>query len=473
MTVFLFGLDGLSLQNLHDIMQRRNLPHFRLLLQKGYSSSLKSVHPYVTAPNWTSIFSGVNPGRHGIFDMSSFKEKRRIVPNMRDCDVPFVWDYASWAGKRMLSMGVPFCHPPPIVNGWWVSGRFTPNFYCYPQNLSSIYDLSGFECKNISTQRRMKIIEKIGIDRYSEEELVRLEKRKKAMLKMLDSSTWDFILLVDELPDKLFHYAYGDYKVMSEMFIRLDEWLGEILNRMKKNDSLIVVTDHGFDLTTRTLYLGKWLTQNGYIVKKWVNNYQKSPYPSIVNPLISYLVHISRRKSYSLHHLTFGFLKNLLGELKKEVYQSLRVQEEITFLTTLEKAKHCWIKLSNHSKGAAYSRESSFLKTFEPLIQRGIIYGIAKPADLYSGVHRFEAPGDLLVETVDGWSINTSKIRNNTIIERSVGRLHSPEGLIIIYGEELNINNARKPNVCDTLPTTLSLLRLPLPEGLDGRTLLE
>jgi predicted AlkP superfamily phosphohydrolase/phosphomutase len=470
MTVFLFGLDGLSLQNLHDIMQTTSLPHFRLLLQEGYSSSLKSVHPYVTAPNWTSIFSGVNPGRHGIFDMSSLRGKRRIVPNMRDCDVPFVWDYVSWAGKRMLSMGVPFCRPPPIVNGWWVSGRFTPNFYCYPSNLSSIYDLSGFEYKNISTQRRMKIMEKIGIDRYSEEVLVRLEKRKKAMLKMLDSSTWDFILLVDELPDKLFHYAYGDWKLMGEMFIRIDEWLGEILNRMRKNDSLIVVTDHGFELTSKTLYLGEWLTRNGYIVKKWADNYQRTPYPSIVRQLISYLVDISRRKSYSLYHFTFGFLKNLVEELKKEVYQSLRVQEEITFLTTLEKSKHCWIKFS---KNAACSQELSFLKTFEPLIQRTIIYGIAKPADLYSGVHKFEAPGDLLVETVSGWSINTSKIRNDTITEGSAGRLHSPEGLVIIHKEELNIKRERKPNVYDILPTILTLLRLPLPEGLDGTTLLE
>lgn len=70
-------------------------------------------YPYVTGPGWISMFSGVNPGKHGIFDVTLVKEDEIAIPEMLGCETPFVWDYFTWAGKRALVLGVPFIHYAP------------------------------------------------------------------------------------------------------------------------------------------------------------------------------------------------------------------------------------------------------------------------------------------------------------------------------------------------------------------------
>jgi len=133
MTIFVLGLDGASNENLEHAFTRTHLPNFKSILGAGSRRSLVSVYPYVTAPAWASMFSGVNPGKHGVFDMFQLKNDTLHPPNLRNSDVPFLWDYLSWAGKRVLILGIPFIHPAPEVNGIFVTGRFVPRMTFFPK----------------------------------------------------------------------------------------------------------------------------------------------------------------------------------------------------------------------------------------------------------------------------------------------------------------------------------------------------
>jgi hypothetical protein len=49
------------------------------------------------------------------------------------------------------------------------------------------------------------------------------------------------------------------------MFISIDRWLGEFMKLMKKEDTLVFVSDRGFQNVFGTFYMGEWLRQKGHI----------------------------------------------------------------------------------------------------------------------------------------------------------------------------------------------------------------
>jgi predicted AlkP superfamily phosphohydrolase/phosphomutase len=59
-------------------------------MEEGAVSDLQSTYPYVTALAWAGVFSGMNPGKHGIFDLLQIGAEVVKAPNMRSCEVPFL-----------------------------------------------------------------------------------------------------------------------------------------------------------------------------------------------------------------------------------------------------------------------------------------------------------------------------------------------------------------------------------------------
>jgi predicted AlkP superfamily phosphohydrolase/phosphomutase len=253
---------------LADIVSATNrfsLPHFRTLLGKGSSANLQSVYPYVTAPAWTSIFTGVNPGKHGIFDMFDTSGGSFSPSNMRNSDLPFLWDYVTWAGKTVLALGVPFVYPAPKVEGVFVTGRFSPKLSVYPEYTANTYDLSGFEYEDLPTEEGIENIMRNGAETMSQHILAGLAKRIDSSLALLDSRDWDLVIFVDSLPDEIFHIAYENETVLRRMFLALDGWLGKILERLDEHDHLIVVSDHGFSRIEGVFFINEWLRSKNYV----------------------------------------------------------------------------------------------------------------------------------------------------------------------------------------------------------------
>ncbi len=68
--------------------------------------------------------------------------------------------------------------------------------------------------------------------------------------------------------------ASQEYKSQIEIWYkRLDAVLGDILDKLKPGDTLIALSDHGFDTFRRAAHINTWLRENGYLVLK--NSYAK------------------------------------------------------------------------------------------------------------------------------------------------------------------------------------------------------
>jgi predicted AlkP superfamily phosphohydrolase/phosphomutase len=72
--------------------------------------------------------TGVNPGRHGIFDFTRrvFGTYEVTFINSTFRAEPSVWRQLSDQGRRVCVLGLPGTYPPEQINGCMISGFDTP-----------------------------------------------------------------------------------------------------------------------------------------------------------------------------------------------------------------------------------------------------------------------------------------------------------------------------------------------------------
>lgn len=125
--VLLLGLDGATFSVLEPAWAEGHMPRLRRLLAAGVSGVLESTIPPYTPPGWTSIFTGVNPGRHGIFGFTLGNVQRRGgLVSLDRVRAPAIWNAANAQGARVGLFNIPMTYPAPVVDGWSVSGMLTP-----------------------------------------------------------------------------------------------------------------------------------------------------------------------------------------------------------------------------------------------------------------------------------------------------------------------------------------------------------
>ena len=139
--ILLIGLDGVPL----DIIQRwadgGYLPTFRRLIDTGAVGHLRStIRP--SGPSWSSIVTGMNPGKTGIYDFLYRREGTYAFPpvNASLRGGTTMWRYLSDAGYRVGVLNIPMSYPVEQVNGFMISGWMTPyraTDYLYPAELAA------------------------------------------------------------------------------------------------------------------------------------------------------------------------------------------------------------------------------------------------------------------------------------------------------------------------------------------------
>jgi len=470
MTIYLLGLDGASTNTIQETLSRRCLPNFERLMGEGVFADLSSVYPYVTAPAWTTLFSGVNPGKHGIFEMFEVRESKVVPSNMRVTDVPFLWDYLTWANKRSLVIGVPFIHPAPKINGIFVTGRFAPKLSCFPIDTPSRFDLTGFDYDDLSMEEKTEKILTKGSDRIAKTLLDNLEKRTISILNMIDSEKWDVVIAVEGLPDDLLHISYGNNEIVDEMYAGLDRLIGQTLQRMTSDDVLIVFSDHGFRKVENVLFMNEWLLKKNYAELNekmfarfllWLGlDWDSLSEPGLTSKffrfLLEYFPWIVNRTKNTLRP---SMVANDSQKIKTSRVSAFSINEPLA-----------WLRISE--LGDDRISEETLIAQLEELRRQGIIKNIFETDKIYKGKYVRYAPGQLLVEAAEGWSIDTLRWHKRNLTGKPLFTkkgVHRREGVLLIYGSHMSLR-MDSLRVHDLVPTVLSMMKLPVPESVDGKS---
>ncbi len=126
--VLVLGLDGASFDVIEPLARAGRLPNLARWMEEGASLPLRSTVPAMSFPAWSTLATGLDPGRHGLFD---FTQKlpgayRIRFSNATDRGGETLFSRVSRAGARVLCLGMPATFPPEPVNGLLVSGFDAP-----------------------------------------------------------------------------------------------------------------------------------------------------------------------------------------------------------------------------------------------------------------------------------------------------------------------------------------------------------
>lgn len=278
--VLVIGLDGFDPVLAERWMEAGLLPHLAALRARGAFLPCGSTRPPVTYPAWTTCATGVNPGRHGIFDFTEMERGRygfRFL-NSSHRRTPAVWNILSDAGKRCCVLGVPGTYPPEPINGVMLSGFDSPvatavdaSFVYPPERYPQLKDwrFADFQEGTVGPGWHGMALRKL---------LAKIDDKEAMALELYREEAWDFFMVVFGESDTVSHHFWmfldpqsprhrpGFESAIQQVYQRLDDSVGRFMQGLHEDTLVMVVSDHGFGgAGTGVVHLNNWLEQQGYL----------------------------------------------------------------------------------------------------------------------------------------------------------------------------------------------------------------
>jgi Type I phosphodiesterase / nucleotide pyrophosphatase/Tetratricopeptide repeat len=128
--VVLLGIDGLDPKVVDLLVSEGEMPVFERLRRDGAYAPLRSQRPLLSPVIWTTVATGKPPREHGIGHFTAIdRATGAMLPVTRRMRrVEALWNIASAAGRPVAVVGWWATWPPEPVNGWVVSDHQAYHF---------------------------------------------------------------------------------------------------------------------------------------------------------------------------------------------------------------------------------------------------------------------------------------------------------------------------------------------------------
>jgi len=496
MRTVIFGVDGLTFSVLHPMMERGDLPNFQRLKQEGCEAILESKYPPLTPPAWISLSTGLKPARHGVYDFWAYDEQfecgvtRKARVQTRRKGGKAIWNLLSEYCKRVLVMNVPMTYPPEAVNGIMISGYMTPSSdtdFTYPLAFKEeLYrEIPGYQIElDFNEIFRGKLDERAG-RRLIDATLHMTEQRIELIKYLLNEKPWDFCYLGFVGPDRLQHPLWKDIVSLEthavEYFRLLDSALGLILEKLTPDDSLFLVSDHGFQGATCTFDINEYLYSKGLLTLNL--GFQQQQARASRHAKLKYslsqlgLLSLARRAKKALADA--GIVQRNLPQKDKPVLQDNDIDWERTLAYVPSHSGfgggYADIFLSDElSEQRLVEVQEDLKRQVHPKTGKPLVDAIYTNEVFGSGPYA-RRERHLLVLANDGitfrMDLGDKWLWND--MNRTRGA-HQKDGVLYAFGNGIK-RGFKAPNaeIYDLVPTVLRCMGLPLPYTFDGRVLEE
>jgi predicted AlkP superfamily phosphohydrolase/phosphomutase len=488
------GLDGATWNIIEPLAGAGRLPNLAYMMREGATGSLQSTVPPVTPAAWTSVFTGKNPGKHGIYDFQELDPQTYEFRSIRTDrhHEKTLWELLTEADKRSIFMDVPFTYPPQPFNGLMLTGYGTPRtpgtIFTYPADLSQrLPDELAREVRVALPQH--------GFDRsvrFIEEWSEIMAGRRRLLNHLIRTESWDLFMVVFSITDNMAHvfWTYADpahpnfYRSEAELYREAflhayelcDQLLGELMEAAGPRTTTLVLSDHGFGSIRPRQYLFRRLLEGGYTVGERRNG---------GNPLRQQLLKFAVN-SYARFPFLREWAKNLRPGRRDLVKKSLQKAGALPGGSGLDYSQskvipsnfglQLWINdAERFAQGPVVPAQKEqlleelveFLKAdLDPIHKRPIVAEVHRGRDIYSGPFMERCP-DLVIEYHDSYNPWSADVQRNPHVEGG----HTHDGVLLAYGAGVQQTKLHGSRLIDIAPTVLHLLGQEIPPDMDGQVL--
>ncbi len=293
--------------------------------------------------------------------------------------------------------------------------------------------------------------------------------RAQVILQRVDTKQWDLLVGVIESTDRVQHMMwrlidplhpmydkalaarFGDS--IERVYIKCDEFVGEVLSRLDASTPVLIVSDHGFHSFRQSVNLNTWLVQHGYMTLQGQAPGEKKLEDLFGGGTFWENVDWSRTRAYAMG----------LGQ----IYVNLKGREGQGIVAP-----------GSESKALQDDIVATLLTLTDPQTGQRIVDAVYKREDIYSGPF-FGNAAELQVGLADGYRVSWQTTLGGSppgIVYPNMKKWSGDHGAYdykstsgtLISSRPLSAGNAR---IIDISPTVLKYFGLPIPSDVDGKPL--
>lgn len=508
--VLIIGLDAATPHLLEKWIAEERLPNIGRFLADGAWGPLDSVPNRHSGPAWSTMVTGLNPGKHGIFwfteDKPETYEYRFINGSFRHGKA--FWRILSEEGQRVAVLNVPVSYPAETVNGVFVGGIDSPSAddprFTYPPELRhEITDVADGEYYVHPALATYVIAGEMdeGLRRLHRS----IDKRAAVAEHLMSTKPWDTFMAVFTESDVVQHFFWRQMvhptsedpphhqNAILETYEHLDRVVGRLMELAGDDTLVLLVSDHGArydDGLARAL--PSWLENLGLLSYRTKGGGKKASSP-IVSSVAKVYRQLDKRVSPELKHklsrrfpavrrrvevmMAFSRLdwtrtKAYTDGVRPEIWINLRGRQSQGIV-----APEGYDRLRQEIIDALVSGVCS--STGQPLVKR-----VMRREDAYWGPFVDRSP-DLIVEWggegtcldvryPDGRSFEL--VKQHLPDDPRDGLLsggHDQFGIVALLGPGVRPGRVEGAQIADIAPTVLFLRHAPIPSDVDGQVLID
>ncbi|MFB6079805.1 MAG: alkaline phosphatase family protein [Haloferacaceae archaeon] len=255
------GIDAGCFNVLDPMLDAGSVPTIAGLIDDGIAADLESQIPPWTPSAWPSVYTGANPGKHGVFGFLSFDGYDWTVVDSTHVREHAIWDLLDLHGFTSVVVNAPITHPPPAIDGAVVPGYVAPEHpTCHPAGL--LDDLR--EAIGDYRVYTPSMTETVAPDRKVRELAALAESRGAATCYLYDRFDPDFGFVQFQATDTVLHEFPGDREKAARVYEAVDGAIDEILDACRP-ETVVLVSDHGMDAYDTRVALNEHLRRHGYV----------------------------------------------------------------------------------------------------------------------------------------------------------------------------------------------------------------